>query len=188
MYGEVVAGLAGFVVLAAPHKADLVVEGDDRRDVVGIHGGALKRGYKRLYPPRVVAAHGVGDVNAKKIVALGVGGPELARRVPSDRDCLRATLCDGHRKAPIERVALGRGIVGVAREARAVLFQVGFGAGAYQVKVGTIPKGVGSEGVARVYERARITPRFLRLVVAVDMVLLGGAVEEHAPPGAVVEP
>ena len=40
VYGEVISGLAGFVVLVALRQADLGAEGDDPRDVIDAHGRA----------------------------------------------------------------------------------------------------------------------------------------------------
>src|SRR3712207_7194919 len=65
-------------------------------------------------PPRstLLSLHDALPIlDAKQVVALCVGRPELARGVPGDRDGLRATLGYGHRVALVERVALSRGIV-----------------------------------------------------------------------------
>src|SRR5918995_703704 len=119
---------------------------------------------------------------------LGVGGPKLAGGVSGDRDSLHTALGYGYGEALIERVTVGRGIVGVAQKARAVSLEARFRPGANHVEMAVVPKGIRPGGVALVDERAGVAPGVRSQIVAVDAELLGGTVEEYPPPSAVVEP
>jgi hypothetical protein len=60
--------------------------------------------------------------------------------------------------------------------------------GADDVEVVTVPKGVGLGEVALVDKGTGVVPGVGRPLLTVDVILLRGAVEEHTPPEAVVEP
>ena len=119
------------------------------------------------------------------MVILRISYPELAGGVLIEHDRLHAALGNRYREARFEGVASGCRVVAVAGYAGAVGAVRAARSGADGVEVVAVPKSVGFGEVALVDEGVSGVRRPL---VTVDVILLGGAVEEYTPPEAVVEP
>src|SRR5215216_1032893 len=122
------------------------------------------------------------------MVILRISYPELAGGVLIEHDRLHAALGNRYREARIEGVASGCRVVAVAGYAGAVGAVRAARSGADGVEVVAVPKSVGFGEVALVDEGTGVVSGVRRPLVTVDVILLGGAVEEYTPPEAVVEP
>ncbi len=108
MGGEVV----GTFELVPPHDADLAVEGDHGRDVVGTDGRPGHREGSRDSPGPVVA-HGPVDIDA---ITLGPGRPERPGGVLVDDEGLGLVVVDLNREPRVGDEAPGTRVVGVPQQ------------------------------------------------------------------------
>src|SRR5215203_4664285 len=122
------------------------------------------------------------------MVVLRISYPELAGGVLVEHDRLHAAIGNRYPEAWIEGVASGCCVVAVAGYAGAVGAVRAVRSGADGVEVVALPKSVGFGEVALVDEGTGVVPGVGRPLLTVDVILLRGAVEEHTPPEAVVEP
>jgi hypothetical protein len=180
----------GAVGLVAPHDADLVVEGDNRRDIITGQSGCSAHRQDEGGEPSQIVGGGMGDVDLSptRPIVIGVGDPHRAGGVFVHHNRFDRTVRQSHRKTGVQGIGLGSCVVAIPPEADAGIAADAGRDGTDDIQMSAVPQAIGRGRRAAVNQGVGGSPSLECPVEPIDFEVLRSGIEQATPPQAILKP